>query len=318
MVKTVKIQTPRDRKIEVKKYRDVKFQSVRVGNDSVPVYAPEYGFNFLDYMLDEIKEAVKKDFDRNILITGPEGGGKSALAAWLATELGMSDEKNACQRPQDYIESVRDADYGGVTWLDEGTQGLYNRDAMKGINKKLNKAFALFRMKNLTNLICIPHKNILDSGIRNRRVHYWGSVEPQGYSRGFVKWHVAGKKSRLFNHDSKKPRKPILYNRWKIGCFWEPLAYMRFPKFRENNGFDWDTYEEIKGKNLDATLEEMAEEDDRSQMENAFIKTVQHMKNEEGLEVGEIADRTGYSEPSIYRFLNTEPEEVEDGEESED
>lgn len=306
MTETVTYRTAMDREIEVTQYQsDVYFQSIQRGGRRVALTAPEVSFDALHVILDEIKRARDEEWDRNIVFTGGEGAGKSTGAAHIATRLGLTDEEKVAFSPSQYLERLEKADYLDVTWLDEGTQGLYTRNAMKKENKKLNQAFAQFRIKKLTNIICIPHKKLLDKDIRNRRIHYWGSVETRGYRRGYVYWYVAGKKSRWRRLDSPdEPRKPVTYNRWNIDVFWEPLFLMRFPKLTENNGFSWERYEkDVKVPALNRFLNKERQEETPSKVVPNLAAMIKWAKEEKGLKAQEIADISGLSKPSIYRYL---------------
>lgn len=295
MVDTVRLKTVQENKIQVQQYGTKSFQHSSKG----PIYVPEYGFEALQYILDEIEKARRKNWDRTILLTGEEGCGKSTLGGWIASELGLASEEDVCYDPKDFLRTLKDANKGDVVWLDEGARGLYSRDAMTKVNKQLTKAFTQIRVKELVSIICLPHKELLDKNMRNRRIHYWGDVRSREYKRGFVKWRISGKPDR----NLRENRIPKHNNEWQISVYWEPLFVMRFPKLKKNNGFDWDRYEEVKKKALDEFLDEANTVDTPSKVVPNLARIIQYCKEEKDWEISELSERTGLSEPSIYRYL---------------
>lgn len=290
------LETPKERKIEVTQYNQKRFQG---GADGTQEYAPEYDFSALQYILDEIEKAREENWDRTILLTGEEGCGKSTLGGHIASRLGLSDEERVAYTPHDFLEELSRADKGSVVWLDEGARGLYSRDAMTKANKKLTKAFTQIRIKELVSIICLPHKDLLDKNMRDRRIHYWGDVRSRGYRRGFCKWRIAGKRKR-------KPGEmkiPKHQNEWNISVYWEPLFLMLFPKLVEHNGFNWEKYEEVKKDALEDYLTDQRGEDKAKNVVSNLAAAIQYLKEVEGYEVPKISKIVGLSEPSIYRYL---------------
>jgi ABC-type oligopeptide transport system ATPase subunit len=301
MVTKAKLTTVQNNSLNVKKYGEKSFQSDKDGT----IYVPEYSFEAIEYILDEIEKARQKNWDRTILLTGEEGCGKSTLGAHLATRLGMQDETEVCYAPKQFLERLRDAKKGEVVWLDEGARGLYSRDAMTKVNKQLTKAFTQIRIKELVSIICLPHKQLLDKNMRNRRIHYWGDVRSREYSRGFVKWRISGKKDRAVGEN----RIPKHQNEWDISVYWEPLFYMRFPQFKGYNGFDWDKYEQVKEKALDEFLDEANATDKPTKVVPNLAAVLQYLRETKDYEVSQLADASGLSQPSVYRYLKKDTPE---------
>lgn len=293
--KIATLETVKGREIEPRYYGTKSFQNSAQG----PVYAEEYGFESLQYILDEIEEARRNNWDRTILLTGDEGGGKSTLAAWIATELGLTDEEEVCYAPKQYLKTIRNANQQDVTWLDEGVRGLYSRDAMSKVNKQLTKAFTQIRVKELVSIICLPHKKLLDSNMRERRIHYWGDVRSRGYKRGYVKWRIAGKPGRK----ASEKKIPKHQNEWDISVYWEPLFLMRFPKLRENNGFSWSEYERVKKKALDEFLDEESKTETPSKVIPNLTAAIKFLKEHKNYSAADISKITNLSKSSVYRYL---------------
>jgi len=284
----------RGRKIPVTLYNFIKFQSLSRGEQ---VWAPEYSFEALEYIIDEIKEAQKHGFDRIIVITGREGDGKSALAAHIATRLGFTDPHEIAFSAKQFLKKLNEAEDLNTVWLDEGGRGLYSRDAMKAWNRDLAKAFMQIRIKRLTSIICIPHMKLLDVHMRNRRVDYWGSVFRIGYKRGFVKWRISGVIRR-----NTKDRVPGHESEWEVQTYWEPLFAMRFPKFRENNGFSWKEYEKVKREVLSSYLVEAVAEKQIKRVLPHLVRVIKTLKDE-GRSTKEIAQLTGYALRTVEHYI---------------
>lgn len=285
-------------KIRAQWYGNIRFQS----NETEIIEAPEYSFDSIQLIIDEIKKAQDNNFDRVILLTGGERDGKSTLAAHLATRLGNIKPRNVAFTAVGFLKGLNEAEDFGVTWMDEGARGMYSRDAMTKFNKQLTKAFTQIGIKKLVSVICLPHRELLDLHLRERRVHYWGSVVTKGYQRGYVKWRIAGKPNRR----ADEQRIPKHGNEWSINTYWEPLFVMRFPVFRENNGFKWEEYETWKRENLGGFFEESTRDESPKKAITSLTKAIHWMKKE-GFDVGDIAEKTGLSEPSVYRYLKKPP-----------
>lgn len=302
MVERRIIKTNKDNEINVKYHGEERFQTAKENGRRVTITADEYGFNAINWLIDEIERARENGEDRIILLAGEVRAGKSALGAHLASRLGMKDESDVRYSGKGYLKQLQEADEGDVAWLDEGGRGMYYKNWMKKENKLINQMFQQIGAKNLVSIICLPHKNLLDKELRHMRVHYWGQVKFQGYRRGFVKWRISGKRKRQ-RGESKVPRHP---NEWNIEAYWEPLFKMRFPTFKEHNGFKWSKYEENKMDRIDEfgdeALEEMGENEkiSKKKLESERKKTkVKTLLEETDLTQQEIGDKVGLSRSRV-------------------
>jgi len=115
-----------------------------------------------------------------------------------------------------------------------------------------------------------------------RRIGYWGHVVSRGYRRGWVEWATPNK------------------NKWYIDVGWEGLFAMRFPEFKENNGFKWDEYEKLKREALDEFFSE--EETKYKRLTPFLCHTVHNLRNA-GKGIKEIEEITGMSRPTVYHYL---------------
>lgn len=284
MVEEVVFKTARGRKITVKCYGSKwKFASV----NGKPIMGREYSFGMLEYILDEIKEAQKHEFDRTILLTGGEREGKSTLAAHIATRLGFTDPREVSFSSKAFYDRLWKAEDCSVQWYDEGARGLYSRDWMDRFQRRLSKAFTQIGIKKLVCILCLPHRMLLDYHIRERRISYWGHVVTDKYRRGYVKWRI--------------PKK----NEWHVDAYWEPLFVMHFPKFRENNGFNWDEYTKIKRGELDGYFTE--DESDKPLKVVPFLRRTLKTLHDQGKTVKELAELSGLAERTVYTHLEKAP-----------
>lgn len=242
----------------------------------------ELSFDALDMIIDDIRAAQQHNMDKVILLTGEEGFGKSTLAAHIATRLGMTSPREICWGGAELWEKLKRIDDYGTVWYDEAARGMYRRDWMERFQRRLTKALTQIRIKKLACIICLPHRGLLDS-LMERRIGYWGHVVTRGYRRGWVEWAVPEK------------------NKWYIAVNWNGWFAMHFPKFRENNGFRWDEYEKLKRE----ALEEFFVEEEQRSAKNIkpFLVRAIHRLRGEGRPVRDIAQITGMSEPSVYRYL---------------
>lgn len=298
MVETRTITTNKENEVEAKYYGELQFQTTEEGGQRVRVTADDFGFSSIQWLIDEIKKARENGEDRIILLAGEVRSGKSALGAHLATRLGLSKPSEVRYSGKGYLEQLQQAEKGDVAWLDEGGRGMYYKNWMKKENKLINQMFQQIGAKNLVSIICLPHKNLLDKELRHLRVHYWGQVTFQGYRRGFVKWRMSGKRKRR-KGEIKVPRH---HKEWKIGTYWEPLFRMRFPDFKEHNGFEWSEYEDNKMDRIkefgSEAMEEMSENEKvskrklESERKKAKVKT---LLEETDLTQAEIGSKVGLS-----------------------
>lgn len=299
MVEERRLHTNADRDINVKYYGETRFQTTKEGGKSLTITADDYGFNSINWIIDEIKKARNNGEDRVILLAGEVRSGKSDLAAHIATRLGLTDTEQIRYEPDKYLKTLHELEEGGVAWLDEGGRGMYYKNAMTKENKLINQTFQQIGAKNLVSIICLPHREILDKELRKLRIHYWGQVKFSGYNRGFVKWRIAGKKHRKI----KERKIPRHENEWRLSVYWEPLFRMRYPKFREHNGLSRAAYKKQKMKKLNEFTEDALRDiEEKKDGKSRIYSAVKNLK-EKGMDVKEIAKITDYSRDHIYKIL---------------
>lgn len=121
--------------------------------------------NIDDYMI----KAVENKFDCVLLVSGPEGAGKSTLASTIATYLDptfpgepLNDgtPRRKCTRivfTHKQVEEAIDAAHKGeCVLIDEAILSMFSQDFSSDLQKVLIKKFTLIRKKRLYIIVVIP------------------------------------------------------------------------------------------------------------------------------------------------------------------
>lgn len=135
----------------------------------------EDGTGLLDRVVGTIHANTDKAYDNLIIITGPEGSGKSNLAVQLCK---MCDPTFTIEGRYIYdylpflksLETDFDSGCQGRAYLmDEATNLASNRDWNQKDNKNFIQLLEMFRSRGLTLVMCIPSFDRLDVYIRQHR-----------------------------------------------------------------------------------------------------------------------------------------------------
>jgi len=258
-----------------------KYMIIKTKKGVKVIVGREVGFEALDYIIDNIKDGQKHGFDKIILLTGEERSGKSTVAAHIATRLGFTDPAEVAFDGRTFWNKLEEARDYQVVWYDEAARGLYRRDWMDKFQRRLTKSFTQIGIKKLTSIICLPHRKILDS-LMERRVSFWGHVVTKGSKRGWVEWMI--------------PKK----NKFEPVVYWKPLFVMRFPKFREADGFSWQEYEKLKRQ---ALQESFYDDIEKPRQVVPYMCHTVHMLKRQGKTAKEISELTGLKLHSVWRYL---------------
>lgn len=178
---------------------------------------------------------MNNDYDAVIVFTGPEGVGKSTLSYEIAS---LNDKNfNARMRTgfgtQEAIQIANRLSAGDIVEMDEGIEGLLNRDSMRKENKDWQKWMIICRQKNLGVHICFPRFDSLDLYMREFRVWTWFDVVERG--KAFIRvrnWAISPEQDAPHYYES-----------------YPPVACITFPSVEEfAEGRDWVSLEDWKAK----------------------------------------------------------------------
>lgn len=155
------------------------------------------------YWLSMWRAAVDNDYDVAILIDGPSGRGKSALALSIGMELDptltpstLSD--HVAFTATEFLDCIERAKAGQVVIYDEAVRGLLSSDTFAAEQKAIVTAFAIIRAKNLIMLLLVPEVWQIAKSFRSRRAGWFIHVEDRGIS-----WvHVRDDRIRYKQDDS--------------------------------------------------------------------------------------------------------------------
>lgn len=263
----------------------------RRGKNIVPVYDG----TVVDYIAEMAKKRVHHRFDARILITGPVRTGKSTTAVAIARAIDPDfPVDNIAFRLEDYREILAslpssDAKKGvfPTAILDESGVDLYSKDWQVRLVKEMAKVYQIIGKKNLTMIMCLPHRNLLTRDIREQ-MHIWVSTRTdlEG-ERGFAELREA------------------VENIWQLEVFWKPLCGFCFNEVADDF---WSEYEARKDRFIDDFIAVKKVDDvalpaktkRHIQQRNAAIK----MAYENGKSLKEIGDLVKLTPQAINQIVN--------------
>jgi len=178
--------------------------------DTIVPLRPEEGFA---HWVEWIQRRIADHWDCVVVITAPEGGGKSTLALQMAYAIdptfGVSNR--LCYTALDVMRRFEDTEAGKVIVFDESARALLGTDTFSKEQKALVQALMLVREKGLITILCIPRIEELAKSMRMRRAILWIHV----YRRGKGLVHIRDDRLR-YRPDpndigfARDPRAPLL------------------------------------------------------------------------------------------------------------
>ena len=201
----------------------------RKGRNVVPIYDGR----IMDYIAEMAKKRVYHKFDCRILISGPVRTGKSTSAIDLARRIDRNfTQEDVTFRLEDFRKRLAEREPANAALglfpcvvLDESGVDLYSKDWQLKLVKEMAKVFQIVGKRNLTMIMCLPHRNLLTRDIREQ-MHIWISTRTdlEG-ERGFAELREA------------------IENIWQLEVYWKPLCGFCFDPIIDDF---WKTYENRK------------------------------------------------------------------------
>lgn len=131
--------------------------------------------DLMDCLVKEMHDNINAEYDNLIVVTGPEGSGKSNFAYWLAKKFdpNFDIEDGYVYDMGPFLKKIdTDEIKGRVFWMDEATNIASARNWMKDENKSLIQLLEMLRSKGMTLIMCIPLLDRIDLYIRETRMRY--------------------------------------------------------------------------------------------------------------------------------------------------
>ena len=178
--------------------------------DTIVPLRPEEGFA---HWVAWIKRRIAEHWDCVLVITGPEGTGKSTLALKLAYAIDPTYnlKERLCYTATDVMKCFETVDSGKVAVFDESARALLATDTFSREQKALVQALQLIREKGLITVLCLPRLEELAKSMRSRRATLWIHLPRRGI--GII--HVRDDRLRYRqdpndNGFSRSPQAPML------------------------------------------------------------------------------------------------------------
>lgn len=245
--------------------------------------------DLLTHLASSMHENAQAEYDNCIVITGPEGSGKSQLAYQLckAYDPNFDMREGYIYDYDEFLTAITNQDRddrGRIFWLDEGTNIASNRDSMVTDNKRFIQLLEMMRSRGWSLVICIPTMERIDRYIREQRVRY----HLETYEK---KW----------DDRRKEVRRGYFELRFKWGGSYSPgtfrsIGYGMFPQMTPE---ERAIYDKIKEESQEAKMREIRENaakrdvSSKDRAVDANKKICLYLHEELGVSYEEIAKVTG-------------------------
>jgi len=174
-----------------------------------------YMDGYLRHNLNDLKGAIKKDWDFVLIVSGLEGAGKSVLAQQVGYYLDPTLTLDKIVfTPEEFEEAVKNAEkYTCIVW-DEAILGTSAAETTTKVVRTVIKLLNMIRQKNLFIIIVLPSFFELTRYIAiHRSVMLLNIYAGKGLERGFFKAFDRDRKRMLylkgkpfFNDNAYAPR----------------------------------------------------------------------------------------------------------------
>lgn len=270
-----------------------------LGRGSNGPYIQYLSDDLLDCLVQEMHENIGNEYDNLVVITGPEGSGKSNLAYWVAKKFDpdFSIQDGYIYDIGPFLEKLVSSELKGqVFWMDEATNLASNRDWMKDSNKSLIQLLEMLRSRGMTIIMCIPKLERLDVYIRETRMRYRLNAQERY-------WEKDSEKKRGYFELRRRPT-------FKTVC-WGTFA--KIPQEEK------EVYEKLKLQSQQSKTREIYE---RYKEENGQTPKLQRSTDNNkkltwmlictGYSYQEIEERTGIPYGTLRRWMHEMGKEEDD------
>lgn len=218
-----------------------------VGRGASGLYAQYLCDGLLDCLVKEMHDNVENEYDNLVVVTGPEGSGKSNLSYWLAKKFDpdFNIEDGYIYDMGPFLEKLDSGDIKGkVFWADEATNIASARNWAKDENKSLMQLLEMLRSKGMTMIMCIPLLDRIDVYIRQTRMRYHLMTAERCWDvdkdikRGYfeVRSKASGFKTICWGKFDKIPDDDkVIYERLKAKAQSDKIHEIR-ERWQEDNG----------------------------------------------------------------------------------
>jgi hypothetical protein len=255
-------------------------------------YVPVYDERAIEYVAGLIRERVQDKFDCVILITGERRTGKSTLSIQLAKAVSkMFDIRHLAFRLEDFNRVIAENPYADPSKgiypqvnLDESGFDLFSQNWMDRMQRNLVRKFEVIGAKCQVVYLVLPHRMLLNRGLREGMAHFWINVTTFESMRGLA--------------ELREAQGSI----WQLEAYWRPLCAFTF---KPEAGPMWDEYTKRKFAFIDEVC--AAQESDAPSRASQLI----HQRNEAirmcyrpgEVSYQQIADRLGVSKQAIIKVV---------------
>lgn len=239
MGKKKKIKDAFSKEIVYEKLGTDNVKERKQGNTKIDIVS----FDAIDWLISQLENRLEDSWDNIVMITGQERSGKSTLGFHIFEKLAerLGKEFTVDNIYFSAYELYRDAKKGNkrdIFMLDEAGAELYGKEWYTEVQKSIVKLLQVIGKKELTIILNLPHRTLLNKDIRNRRIHYW-------FHTAIKKEMVDGVLKRKRGY--AKLREPYT-NEWSDSAFWKAKFTIKYPKYE---GEVWDEYEKKKTKYIE-------------------------------------------------------------------
>jgi len=297
--KTVPIMTPGGKSFDV----GIVSDSYRMGKTSrAKQMVCVYDYQIIPYIAELLKELPREKFDCIILITGRRRTGKSTLASQIARAVDKTFPlDNIAFRLSEFNDVVHTNPYANPAKeiypqviLDEAGFDLFSQNWMQEMQKNLVKKFEVIGAKCQIVYLVLPHRMMLNRGLREGMVHLWINVSTFDGERGFAELRIGQE------------------NIWALEQYWKPLCAFTFNDTRDDF---WNQYNTKKIKFINEVTADTPEAGNTrvSQLvkqRNALIRNMYERRVRTVKQISEVIGITPTQVCDIINSDNTKKEKV--------